>query len=69
MDVGVSLPRIAIAAIAAVAILLLVLLAWIGGELHYGNCLSDAEARAASAGPGHALASGEVPGEGCSRLP
>ena len=32
MDVGISLPKVAIAAIAAVAIAFVVLLAWIGGE-------------------------------------
>jgi hypothetical protein len=39
MDVGISLPKLAIAAIAAIAIAFVVLLAWIGGEQHYGNCL------------------------------
>ena len=38
----VSLPRAVSAALAVFAILLLVLLAWIGGEAHYGNCLEKA---------------------------
>ncbi len=42
MDVGISLPKVAIAAIAAIAIAFVVLLAWIGGEQHYGNCLEKA---------------------------
>jgi hypothetical protein len=42
MDVGISLPKVAIAAIAAIAIAFVVLLAWIGGEEHYGNCLEKA---------------------------
>lgn len=39
MDVGLSLPKLALAAIVAFALALLVLLAWQGGEDHYGNCL------------------------------
>ena len=70
MDVGVSLPRIAIVSIVIVVVLVLALLAWIGGELHYGNCLTKAELEARTpAGGGQALASGETPGSGCSVLP
>ncbi|MFI5028335.1 MAG: hypothetical protein ACHQCF_05050 [Solirubrobacterales bacterium] len=42
MDVNVSLHRAAVVAIAVVAVLLVVLMAWIGGEAHYGNCLEKA---------------------------
>ena len=43
MDVGISLPKIAIAAIVLVVVVGLALLGWIGGELHYGNCVAQAE--------------------------
>jgi hypothetical protein len=39
MDVNVSLPKAAVIAVAVIAVLFVVLLAWIGGEAHYGNCL------------------------------
>jgi hypothetical protein len=39
MDVNVSLPKVAVVAVAVIAVLFVVLLAWIGGEAHYGNCL------------------------------
>ena len=42
MDVNVGLPKVAIAAVAIFAVLLVVLLAWLGGEAHYGNCLEKA---------------------------
>jgi hypothetical protein len=42
MDVNVSLPKAAVVAVAIVAIALVVLLAWIGGEAHYRNCLEKA---------------------------
>jgi hypothetical protein len=45
MDVNVSLPKVALAAIAVVAVAFLLLLAWIGGEAHYGNCLEKAAIR------------------------
>ena len=43
MDVGIALPKIALVAIALVVVISLVLVAWIGGELHYGNCVAEAE--------------------------
>lgn len=70
MDVGVSLPRVAIVAICVVALVVVALLAWIGGELHYGNCLTRAEMEARPSLPtGHALVAEPAPGSGCSRLP
>ncbi len=42
MDVNVSLPKAAIVAVAVIAVLFVLLLAWIGGEAHYGNCLEKA---------------------------
>jgi len=46
MDVGISLPKIALVAIAVVVVLGLAMLGWIGGELHYGNCVAQAELEA-----------------------
>jgi hypothetical protein len=43
MDVGISLPKIALVAIALVVVIGLLLIAWIGGEIHYGNCIAQAE--------------------------
>jgi hypothetical protein len=68
MDVGVSLPKVAIVAISVVVVLVLALLAWIGGELHYQGCLQQAELQS-SAEPKAALVSQATPGSGCSRLP
>ena len=45
MDVNVSLRKAAVLAIAVVTIVLVLLLAWIGGEAHYGNCLEKAALR------------------------
>jgi hypothetical protein len=45
MDVGLSLPKAAIVAIAAVVVIALALLVWIGGEYHYRNCLTEVEVR------------------------
>jgi hypothetical protein len=42
MDVNVSLRKAAVVAIAVVTIAFALLLAWIGGEAHYGNCLEKA---------------------------
>lgn len=42
MDVGISLPKVAIVAIALVAVLFILLLGRIAGEAHYGNCLEQA---------------------------
>jgi hypothetical protein len=42
MDVNVSLPKAALLAIAVVTVVFVLLLAWIGGEAHYGNCLEKA---------------------------
>jgi VIT1/CCC1 family predicted Fe2+/Mn2+ transporter len=43
MEVTPSLPKAALAVIAVVVVLFLAALGWIGGELHYGNCLEKAE--------------------------
>jgi hypothetical protein len=43
MEVTPSLPRAALIAIAVIVVLFLASFAWIGGELHYGNCLEKAE--------------------------
>jgi hypothetical protein len=42
MDVNVSLPKAAVVAVAIVALVVVLLMAWIGGEAHYGNCLEKA---------------------------
>jgi hypothetical protein len=67
MDVGVSLPKVAIVAIAVVVVLVLALLGWIGGELHYQGCLQQAELETSQ--PARTASAEAVPGEGCSRLP
>lgn len=43
MEVTPSLPKVALAAIAVVVVLFLAALGWIGGELHYSNCIAEAE--------------------------
>jgi hypothetical protein len=72
MDVNVSLPRVAIVAMAALAIVLVVLLAWIGGEQHYGNCIERAALEhPVAAGPEGASEAGarQEAIDGCSRWP
>ncbi len=41
-----SLPRLAVALVALFAVLLIAVLAWVGGELHYHNCLSKEQLNA-----------------------
>jgi hypothetical protein len=68
MDVGISLPKAAIAAIALAVVTFIVLLAWIGGELHYRNCLAHDELIANTSQAGTRGA--ELPdGSECSRWP
>jgi hypothetical protein len=43
MDVNVALPKAALIAIAIVVVVGLALMVWIGGEIHYGNCIAQAE--------------------------
>ena len=45
MDVSLSLPKAAIVSLIAVVVVALALLAWIGGEYHYRNCLTEVEVR------------------------
>jgi hypothetical protein len=45
MDVMARTSRTVAAAIGLVVLLLVVLLAWIGGELHHRGCLAEAELR------------------------
>jgi hypothetical protein len=72
MDVVATTKR-SVAVVGAVAgVLLLLLLAWIGGESHYRSCLTHAELT-------HPVAVGEAPSpasrereeaiDGCSRMP
>jgi hypothetical protein len=71
MDVNVSLHRVAVAALAAFAVLLIVLLAWVGGEEHYGNCLEKASLEypiAAGAGTAQSAAREDAISS-CSRWP
>jgi hypothetical protein len=70
MDVGIALPKKAIAAIVATVVIFIVLLAWIGGEMHYRGCIAHDELLANTA-PRAAKVSGEgLPdGSGCSRWP
>jgi hypothetical protein len=70
MDVGIVLTKVAIAGIVATVVILIVLLAWIGGELHYGNCLAHDELVANSMQAGEPASAAELPdGSGCSRWP
>jgi hypothetical protein len=74
MDVGISLPKVALVAIAAFAIALVALLAWIGGEAHYGNCLEKAAIEhplpLATGGPGNPpQVAREEAVSSCSRWP
>lgn len=71
MDVGISLPKVAIFAIALVAVLFILLLGRIAGEAHYGNCLEQVALE-------HPAAAGQDPGliaerqaaiDDCSRWP
>jgi hypothetical protein len=70
MDVGIALPKAAIAGIIATVVIFIVLLAWIGGEMHYRGCIAHDELLAKTA-PAAARASGTgLPdGSGCSRWP
>jgi hypothetical protein len=68
MDVGISLPKLAIAAIAVTVVIFIVLLAWIGGEMHYRNCIAHDELIANTSQAGNHAA--ELPnGSDCSRWP
>jgi hypothetical protein len=83
MDVSVNLPKAFVAAAAVAVLLALLLLAWIGGELHYRSCVADAEARnpvvyfstgtTGSVGSEYVRAPDEAPRseaiDGCSRWP
>jgi hypothetical protein len=72
MDVIASVSRAAALALALVAVILMLLLAWIGGELHYGNCVAGAEARHPIAYEGGRVVEEAARTEavdGCSRWP
>lgn len=43
MNVGLDLPKTVLVALVVVVVVFLGLLAWVGGELHYGNCLTQAQ--------------------------
>jgi hypothetical protein len=45
MDVTATVKRSVAATLAAAGVIALLLLSWIGGELHYRNCLAEAELR------------------------
>jgi hypothetical protein len=74
MDVNVSLPRPAIVAVAAFAVVLVLLLAWIGGEQHYRSCIEKAALEhpvpvGGAGAPGPSLAERRAAIAGCSRWP
>jgi hypothetical protein len=70
MDVGISLPKVAIAAIVATVVILIVLLAWIGGEMHYRSCIAHDELIANTASPAARASGAGLPdGSDCSRWP
>ena len=73
MDVAVTTGRI-VAAVAGLAVLVvLLLLAWIGGELHHRNCLAEADLRypalVGEAGDATLAAKRADAVSGCSRWP
>lgn len=73
MDVVATTKRSVAVAGAVAGVLLLLLLAWIGGESHYRSCLAHAElanpvAVDQAASPAAARAREEAV-DGCSRLP
>jgi hypothetical protein len=73
MDVTVTTGRV-VAAVAGLAVLIvLLLLAWIGGELHHRNCLAEADLRypalVGEAGDAALAAKRADAVSGCSRWP
>jgi hypothetical protein len=70
MDVGIALPKVAIAGIIATVLVFIVLLAWIGGEMHYRNCIAHDELVANTSRAGGPAVAADLPdGSGCSRWP
>ena len=70
MDVGIALPKIAIAGIIATVVILIALLAWIGGEMHYRSCIAHDELVVSSSQAGGQAAAANLPdGSDCSRWP
>jgi hypothetical protein len=69
MDVGIALPKIAIAGIIATVVILIALLAWIGGEMHYRSCIAHDELVVNASRAGGPTGADLPDGSGCSRLP
>ena len=72
LPVAVTVPRPVVAGALVLATLGVLTLLWIGGELHYENCVAAAEAETRStSGSSSSLGAGELEQrvEGCSRLP
>lgn len=72
LPVAVTVPRPAIVVALVIATLGLFTMLWIGGEMHYENCVTAAQAEVRSAsGSAGAARGGELENriEGCSRLP
>jgi hypothetical protein len=70
MDVGIALPKVAIAGIIATVVILIALLAWIGGEMHYRSCIAHDELVVNASQAGGPTTGAELPdGSDCSRWP
>ena len=72
LPVTVTVPRPVVAGALVLAALGVLTLLWIGGELHYENCVAAAEAETRPAGSSSSLSRrGEFEQRvaGCSRLP
>jgi len=72
MDVTATVKRSAAVAIGIGGLIFIVLLVWIGGELHYRNCLEEVELKhpvALQQNAGAEIAEREDAIDSCSRWP
>lgn len=64
------MPKLAVWIIAGSLALAAIASLWLAGEMHYRNCLAQAEAEAAAERVEYgAVFGGSTPGANCSRLP
>lgn len=72
LPVALTVPRLVVAAALVLASAGVLALLWIGGELHYENCVTAAQAEVRAAGssaPPSRTGELEKRIDGCSRLP
>ena len=72
LPVVLSVPRPVVAAALALATAGVLALTWVGGELHYENCVSTAQAQVGTSDGSTSSSKGselEKRIDGCSRLP